>query len=216
MSDAGSQASSNDASGSSSIELPPRPQRSQRIDYHLLNGGSDDDIENPIRKKPRLDPPLDSLESIGPEDSASQLHLNLPTPSESVPPGGSRSLTDATRPYKSHSKSRIKPLNQWLWNQFRVSSLPGKQWRSRRSRQLLEDREIQCIHCGWKTTDSARATSTSNIKTHLAKHNIFEKSDPIHMRAPATRNSSQLHQYSSPEPSVIPELYWNRTYFDGL
>ena len=178
MSDAGSQASSNDASGSSSIELPSRPQRSQRIDYHLLNGGSDDDIEIPIRKKPRLDPPLDSLESIGPEDSASQLHLNLPTPSESVPPGGSRSLTDAIRPYKSHSKSRIKPLNQWLWNQFRVSPLPGKQWRSRRSRQLLEDREIQCIHCGWKTTDSARATSTSNMKTHLAKHNIFEKSDP--------------------------------------
>jgi hypothetical protein len=118
------------------------------------------------------------IASIGPEDSASHLHLNLPTSSESVPPGGSRSLTDAIRPYKSHSKSRIKPLNQWLWNQFRVSPLPGKQWRSRRSRQLLEDREIQCIHCGWKTTDSARATSTSNMKTHLAKHNIFEKSDP--------------------------------------
>ena len=128
MSDAGLQASNNDSSGSSSIELPPRPKRSQRIDYHLLNGGSDeDDIEDHIRKKSRLDPPLDRLESIDPEDSASQLHLNLPTPSESVPLGGSRSLTDAIRPYKSHSKSRIKPLNQWLWNQFRVNPLPGKQ-----------------------------------------------------------------------------------------
>jgi hypothetical protein len=113
MSDTELQTSNDDASGSSSIELPPRPQRSQRIDYHLLNGGSDeDDIEDHIRKKPRLDPPPDRLESIGPEDSASQLHLNLPTPSESVPPGGSRSLTDAVRPYKLHSKSRIKPLNQ--------------------------------------------------------------------------------------------------------
>lgn len=37
------QASNNAASGSPSIEMPPRPQWSQRIDYHLLNGGSDED-----------------------------------------------------------------------------------------------------------------------------------------------------------------------------
>jgi hAT family protein len=181
MSGAELQASSNDDSGSSSIELPARPQRSQRIDYRRLNGGSessDDDIEDHISKKPRLDPPPGRLESIGPDDSASQLHLNLPTPSESVPPGDSRTLTEAIRPYKSHSKSRIKQLNPWLWNQFRVSPLPGRQWRPRRSGRLLEDREIQCIHCGWKTTDSARATSTTNMKTHLAKHNLFEKPNP--------------------------------------
>ncbi|KAI1829135.1 transcriptional regulator family: Zinc finger, BED-type predicted [Penicillium roqueforti] len=193
MSGAELQASNNDGSGSSSVELPPRPQRSQRIDYHFLNGGSDeDDIEDHIRKKPRLDSPPGRLESIGPEDSASQLHLNLPTPSESVPPGGSRCFAEAIRPHRPHSKSRIKPLNQWLWNQFRVSPLPGKQWRPRRSRQLLEDREIQCIHCGWKTTDSARATSTTNMKTHLAKHNIFEKSDPEDLG----EGSSETKQHS--------------------
>ncbi|KAJ6038619.1 hypothetical protein N7460_007336 [Penicillium canescens] len=193
MSGAELPASNNDGSGSSSAELPPRPQRSQRIDYHFLNGGSDeDDIEDHIRKKPRLDSPPGRLESIGPEDSASQLHLNLPTPSESVPPGSSRCFTEAIRPYKSHRKARIKPLNQWLWNQFRVSPLPGKQWRPRRSRQLLEDREIQCIHCGWKTTDSARATSTTNMKTHLAKHNIFEKSGPQDLG----EGSSETKQHS--------------------
>ncbi|KAJ5474078.1 hypothetical protein N7475_003644 [Penicillium sp. IBT 31633x] len=111
MSGAELQASNHDSSGSSSAELPPRPQRSQRIDYHFLNGGSDEeDIEDHIRKKPRRDSPPGRLESIGPEDSASQLHLNLPTPTESVPPGGSRCFTEAIRPYKSHSKSRIKPL----------------------------------------------------------------------------------------------------------
>ena len=66
------------------------------------------------------------------------------------------SCTAWLQPYKPHIKPRIKPLNQWLWNQFRASPLPGKQWRPSWSRQLLEDWEIQCIHCGWKTTDSAR------------------------------------------------------------
>jgi len=130
MSDAELRASSDDGSGSLSIKLPPRPQRSQRIDYHLLNGGSDEeDIEDHIRKKPRLDPPLSRLESIDPEDSASQLHLSTPTPSDSVPQGSSGSLPEAIQPYKPHIKPCIKPLNQWLWNQFQASPLPGKQWR---------------------------------------------------------------------------------------
>jgi hypothetical protein len=56
ISDTDLQASNNNGSGGSSIELPPRPQRAQRIDYHFLNGGSDDDdIEDHTRTKPRLD-----------------------------------------------------------------------------------------------------------------------------------------------------------------
>lgn len=78
------------------------------------------------------------------------------------------------QPYKSNSKSSVKQLNQWLWTQFRVTPLSGKLWRPKRNRQILEDREIQCIQCGWKIADSARATSTSNRISHLAKHNIFE------------------------------------------
>ena len=42
MSDVDSQASNNNGFGCSSVELPSRRQRSQRIDYHLLNAGSDD------------------------------------------------------------------------------------------------------------------------------------------------------------------------------
>lgn len=43
MSDTDSQNSNNDDFGGSSARLPSRPQRSQRTDYHLLNGGSDDE-----------------------------------------------------------------------------------------------------------------------------------------------------------------------------
>lgn len=56
LSDTELQASNNVGSGASSMELPPRPQQAQRIDYHFLNGGSDDDdIEDHTRTKPRLD-----------------------------------------------------------------------------------------------------------------------------------------------------------------
>lgn len=45
MSDTDSQNTNNDDVGGSSARLPSRPQRSQRIDYHLLNGGSDEEVE---------------------------------------------------------------------------------------------------------------------------------------------------------------------------
>ncbi|KAJ5588169.1 hypothetical protein N7537_010847 [Penicillium hordei] len=70
MSDTESQTLNNDGSDSSSIEIPPRPQRAQRKDYHFLYGGSDDeDIEGHTRKKPQLDPPPGHLETISPEGS---------------------------------------------------------------------------------------------------------------------------------------------------
>lgn len=154
------------------------PQRSQRIDYHLLNGGSDEeaDVEDRAIKKRRLDSPSDRSGSVGPEESASQVDLHLPTPSDSFSQGNStRSLSDALRTDRSVSQSGIKPQNQWLWRQFDIRPLPGKLWRPKRSRRLLEDREIQCTRCSWKTTDSARATSTTNMKAHLAKHNVGVK-----------------------------------------
>ena len=148
MADTESQTSSNNASDCTSVELPPRPHRSQRIDYHLLNGRRDDegDTESRITKKPRLDLASDRSESVGPGDSASQLNLELPTPSESIPDG---SRTFAGGPSDvPHAKARIKQHNHWLWNQFHVSPLTGKLWRPKRGRRLLEDREIQCIRCG--------------------------------------------------------------------
>ncbi|OJZ80149.1 hypothetical protein ASPFODRAFT_464781 [Aspergillus luchuensis CBS 106.47] len=123
MADTESQTSSNNASDCTSVELPPRPYRSQRIDYHLLNGGSDDegDTESPITKKPRLDLASGRSESVGPGNSASQLNQELPTPSESIP-DGSRTFAEGGPSYVPHAKARIKQHNHWLWNQFHVSS----------------------------------------------------------------------------------------------
>jgi hypothetical protein len=57
-----------------------------------------------------------------------------------------------------------------------VSPLPGKLWWPKRGKGPVEDREIRCVRCSWKTTDPARAISTSNMKLHLSKHGIFQSS----------------------------------------
>lgn len=55
--------------------IPRHCRRSQRIDYHLLNDGSDNEAptEDRIFKRPRLDGLTGTLEPITPDDSASQL-----------------------------------------------------------------------------------------------------------------------------------------------
>ena len=81
-----------------SENVPSRPQRSQRIDYHFLNGGSDEeeDVEERVIKKPRLGLPSSCSESVESEESSSQIRQNLSTPSESLPQESSaRSLSEA-------------------------------------------------------------------------------------------------------------------------
>jgi hypothetical protein len=57
--------------------------------------------------------------------------------------------------------------------------LPGKLWQLKRIKKQVENWEICCIHCTWKTTDSARATSTTNMQNHLIRHGLWrDKHDP--------------------------------------
>lgn len=166
-------------SSAESIPLPTRRRRARgRINYRLLNGGSDEDAisaddsgsdPGPSTKKSRLDTTMFSLES------ATDLG-NSTTQQPSI--AGPESTPSLTPNPTGRRKSVRKPLNQWLWSQFDVEPIPGKQWRPKRGKglqPLQEDREIKCLRCGWKTTDSVRASSTTNMKSHLlAKHNLSE------------------------------------------
>ncbi|KAN0085456.1 hypothetical protein V8E54_001923 [Elaphomyces granulatus] len=71
------------------------------------------------------------------------------------------------------SPTRGRPQNDSLWAQLIVSPLPGKLWSRKGSKRPAEDRKIQCERCNWQTSDSAKVTSTSNMKIHLAKHGVF-------------------------------------------
>ncbi|KAK9233693.1 hypothetical protein V1525DRAFT_351432, partial [Lipomyces kononenkoae] len=156
--------------------LGKRPPRSQRIDYHLLNDGSDDEAapEDRIPKRSRSDDAHSTIEPITPDDSASQLSQS----EDPLVSGFQDGEFTEDGPSDTSSlcvlePSGKKPQNQALWAQFTASPLPGKMWWPKRGKGPMEDRQIQCNRCNWKTTDSSRATSTSNMIAHLSKHGIF-------------------------------------------
>ncbi|KAK9320397.1 hypothetical protein V1517DRAFT_251737, partial [Lipomyces orientalis] len=160
------------------ISVSPRKhrQRTERIDYHLLNDGSDEEAlpEDRIVKKNRYTAPR-SIELLTPDDSASQLTQRQSSPADSSHQPESTDdvpVDISSVPCESES-SRKKTQSQSLWAQFDVIALPGKLWCPKRGKGPLEDREIRCTRCNWRTTDSARATSTSNMRFHLTKHGIF-------------------------------------------
>ena len=124
--------------------IPRHCRRSQRIDYHLLNDGSDDEAptEDRIFKRPRLDGLTGTLEPITPDDSASQLDQTRSSPVESLqqtefPVCGSSEISQ-----RSTLSTRGRPQNDSLWAQFIMSPLPGKFWSRKGSKRPAEDRKI--------------------------------------------------------------------------
>ncbi|KAK9481559.1 hypothetical protein V1527DRAFT_416631 [Lipomyces starkeyi] len=117
-------------------------QRSQRLDYHLLNDGSDDEA--------------------APED-----HMVKRSRSNRADSSQQPELTDDGRVDRSSvssetESSRKKPQNQSFWAQFDILELPGRLWWPKRGKGPIADREIRCT----------RSTSTSNMRFHLTKHGI--------------------------------------------
>ncbi|GCB25497.1 hypothetical protein AAWM_08382 [Aspergillus awamori] len=148
------------------------------IDYRLLNDGSDSEAPTEARifKRPRLNKPKESREPITSDDSVSQLDQSRSSPVESLQQDGfpewdSSEISQHSTP----SLPRGRPQNDLLWAQFIVSPLPGKVWSRRGAKAPVQDRKIQCKRCNWQTSDSARATSTSNIRIQLAKHGVVLK-----------------------------------------
>lgn len=70
--------------------------------------------KNRIIKKTRLDLRLGRTESIGSDDSVSQLQPYLPTPSESIPQGSNRSLLTVY----NHPNQTANPVLSSLINGF--------------------------------------------------------------------------------------------------
>ncbi|KAK9489889.1 hypothetical protein V1508DRAFT_458196 [Lipomyces doorenjongii] len=152
------------------------------IDYHLLNDGSDEEAgpEDRITKKSRLNLPIEGSEPITHNDSASQWTPSYATSADSTSADCSqeqissvKELPESSRVSDQSSTPPTKSQNLSLWSHFSINSLPGKLWYPKRGKKgPIEDREIRCTMCNWKTTDSARATSTSNMKLHLNRHGI--------------------------------------------
>ncbi|KAK9493603.1 hypothetical protein V1508DRAFT_77829 [Lipomyces doorenjongii] len=160
------------------ISVSPRKhrQRTERINYHLLNDGSDEEAlpEDRMVKKYRYSAPR-SVELLTADDSTSQLTQRQSSPADSShqPESTDDLQVDNSSVLCEPEFSRKKTQNQSLWEQFDAIALSGKLWCRKRGKGPLEDREIRCTRCNWRTTDSARATSTSNMRFHLTKYGIF-------------------------------------------
>ncbi|KAK9335128.1 hypothetical protein LIPSTDRAFT_331818 [Lipomyces starkeyi NRRL Y-11557] len=105
-------------------------------------------------------------------------------------------------PYYTSSLCESEPSgkrtqNQVLWAQFTVSLHPGKMWWPKRGKGPVEDRQIQCNLYNWKTTNSSRATSTSNMIAHLAKHGIFPNDYHSDREVAQTRRKRTITEHAS-------------------
>jgi hypothetical protein len=87
---------------------------------------------------------------------------------------------------------QIKLYNQWLWTQFSINLLSGQLWQPKRAKKQVEDQEICCIHCTWKTTDSARATSTTNMRNDLIRHGLSEDNQNLQQGSKTGLNQQSI------------------------
>ncbi|KAK9253768.1 hypothetical protein V1507DRAFT_140149 [Lipomyces tetrasporus] len=157
------------SSSQTNVELSSLPRSSRReLDYYWLNDGSDEEAESQDRllRSPRLtaqstvDNSIDDVASnVFPEESASQLLANT---------SGADTVSSICR------KSRPRPATDWIWGYFSVTAVPHKQFVNRRPKKVEQEKEIRCQQagCAWKTFNSVRGTSTSNMELHLQKHGI--------------------------------------------
>ncbi|KAK9241594.1 hypothetical protein V1506DRAFT_550285 [Lipomyces tetrasporus] len=170
------------------MDVSSRPSRQRRLDYRLLNDGSDEEasFEDRILELPELP---ESPESFPLNESAPG-SVNGPDcevlPSQSVSQDPTSPVTEVSSSSiiledSLRTRKRAAPATEWMWAHFETTEY-NRPWIMKTTKsKRLTDREIRCIYideqtwirCQWKTTDSARQTSTSNMARHLQKHSIY-------------------------------------------
>ncbi|KAK9475624.1 hypothetical protein V1514DRAFT_28830 [Lipomyces japonicus] len=145
--------------------------RLNRRDYGLFKDGYDKDSLPAHR--------IVDLPSSEPDDrSLAEVSSSEILPTESVSQILVEPSSSAFHPNKRH---RPSPATSWMWVYFEVTEV-DREWSNKKTKKRnVKDRDIRCgyidkktgLQCSWKTSDSLRQTSTSNMKRHLEKHAIF-------------------------------------------
>ncbi|KAJ5109977.1 hypothetical protein N7532_002622 [Penicillium argentinense] len=168
--------------------------RQKRVNYRVLNDESDKESlpEDQIDQSSKPSRPPSNLTPILPASQedvdvlANTLDCEL-LPSESVSQvlgsqeGSTDAITSITSYVSSQYTKRPAPATEWIWGYFETTAIDRPWVIKRTSKRRLVDREIRCTHvdeksgtrCDWQTSDSQRQNTTSNMKTHLAKHGIY-------------------------------------------
>ncbi|KAJ6038636.1 hypothetical protein N7460_007353 [Penicillium canescens] len=168
--------------------------RQKRLNYRVLNDESDGESlpeDQTDQSSESSEPPSNLTHTLPTCQKDAVILANIPDcellPSESVSQVlvSQESSTDAGTSITSHVSSRWckrpAPATEWIWGYFETTAIDCPWVIKRTNKRRLVDREIRCMHvdektgtrCDWHTSDSQRQNTTSNMKTHLAKHGIY-------------------------------------------
>lgn len=164
------------------------PPRGERVNYHALNDGSDEEapVEDRVSKKPRLSlaapDDSDSSEDDGGEGPTTQLTMandlqDLPVENVTIDIGD-----DGVGEEETPKPSQRSVRSPNLWAQFNVLPIPRKFWVRRAGEQEIQDREIKCKQCSWSVKDSKRFF-------------LYDKHEGNHVKL-------HSHQRDSKQPSI--------------
>ncbi|KAJ5267682.1 hypothetical protein N7478_010490 [Penicillium angulare] len=181
--------------------------RQKRLNYRVLNDESDEeflpddrtDQSNQISELPNhISHTLPACrESVKVLDDIPDCEL-LPSESVSQVLVSQDSSTDVGTSITSYVPSRYSrrsaPATEWIWGCFETIAVECPWVIKRTKKRRLVDRKICCLHvdertqtrCNWHTSDSQRQNTTSNMRTHLAKHDI---NCPTSSTQPATKGA---------------------------
>jgi hAT family C-terminal dimerisation region len=158
-------------------DLQMTTRRQARIDYELLNGGPD---------SPEGVLPSDQIT----ESDISQFFSRSPWQFNSASTDQESLAFSEISPHESASqtftrkikKPRPAPTTEWIWDYFSTTEV-SREWKVLRTgKPRTIDMDIQCtviddktgLQCNWKTSDSQRQSSTSNMQRHLErKHSVL-------------------------------------------
>ena len=157
--------------------------RENRIDYRMLNDGSDEEVgsEDRITESDNCSEAAFVIESDAsienPDVVSSRSASQVRSQNESNQAAESSATAEGNA---SQIHQRPAPVTDWLWSYFDTTAVNREWTMTRTKKRKLTDKDIRCkyvskktgIKCNWNTTDSARQSSTGNMKLHLAKHGI--------------------------------------------
>jgi hypothetical protein len=157
--------------------------RHKRINYRILNDGSDEEADPEDRILSDNLPALESFledQSINLQATVDPLELSLSSsiaPSESI--SQSQLSWDSSNDipletFQPRKKVRLEQ-SSWLWNMFKIIPQEDNTFIDPRTKKIKKEKEIYCqyLGCNWRILESKRGGSTSNLALHLSsKHNI--------------------------------------------
>ncbi|KAK9342903.1 hypothetical protein V1522DRAFT_438539 [Lipomyces starkeyi] len=168
--------------------------RRKRLDYRALNDSVDEEVasEDRVASSTTTAPILS-------RQSAIDVFINIPDdevlPSESasqLTELKARSTTSETSIHSSNQflqgRQRPAPVTEWLWAYFETTTV-DKEWIIRCA--YIDDKTG--TQCNWRTMDSLRQNSTSNMKIHLAKHSIRGQTNKLNKKRHKITNQLLLN-----------------------